>query len=314
MRVIATRLVQLVVVLLAVTFITTVLIASFRGDENTVICSILGPECGNPERAGALREELHLDENVFSRWTLWLGDAVNGDLGISAASGRSVAGLIADRAPVSIAIVVYAQVLALLIAVPLGVISAHRQGTVFDRAANTAAFGLLAMPNYVIALLLIMIFPFGLGWFSAVASGDVGPLDIDQLFLPSLALALGLVAVYTRLLRTDMISTLQEDFVGMAKAKGMPTRHILLRHALRPSSLNLLTTVGLNFGNLIAGAVVVEIIFNIQGIGSLLLFAVAQRDIFVIQGVTAVVAVAFVVINFLVDFTYSILDPRIRRG
>ena len=314
MKVIAIRLVQLLVVLLAVTFITTVLIASFRGDENTVICSILGPECGNPERAGELREELHLDENVFSRWTLWLGDAVSGDLGISAASGREVSSLIADRAPVSIAIVVYAQVLALLIAVPLGVISAHRQGTVFDRAANTAAFGLLAMPNYVIALLLIMIFPFGLGWFSAVAQGDVGPLDIDQLFLPSLALALGLVAVYTRLLRTDMISTLQEDFVGMAKAKGMPTRHILLRHALRPSSLNLLTTIGLNFGNLIAGAVVVEIIFNIQGIGSLLLFAVAQRDIFVIQGVTAVVAIAFVVINFLVDFTYSILDPRIRRG
>lgn len=111
-----------------------------------------------------------------------------------------------------------------------------------------------------------------------------------------------------------MIATLQEDFIGMAKAKGMPTRHILLRHALRPSSLNLLTTVGLNFGGLIAGTVVVEIIFNIQGLGSLLVFAVAQRDLFVIQAVTALVAVVFVVINFLIDFTYSALDPRIRRG
>jgi peptide/nickel transport system permease protein len=122
------------------------------------------------------------------------------------------------------------------------------------------------------------------------------------------------VAVYVRLLRTDMIATLQEDFVGMAKAKGMPTRHILLRHALRPSSLNLLTSVGLNFGNLIAGTVVIEVIFNIQGLGSLLIFAVAQRDLFVIQGVTALVAVVFVLVNFAVDFTYSILDPRIRRG
>ena len=314
MKVIATRLVQLVVVLLAVTFITTFLISNFRGGEDVVLCSILGPECGNVERAEELRDRLHLDEPVVSRWGLWLGDAVQGDLGVSAGSGRPVSTLIADRAPVSIAIVIYAQILALLIAIPLGVMAAHRQGSLFDRAANTTAFGLLAMPNYVVALLLIMLFPFGLGFFPAVAEGDVGPFDIYQLFLPSLALALGLVAVYVRLLRTDMIATLQEDFIGMAKAKGMSTSRILIRHALRPSSLNLLTTVGLNFGNLIAGAVVVEVIFNIQGLGSTLTFAVAQRDIFLIQGVTAVVAIAFVVINFVVDATYSVLDPRIRRG
>jgi peptide/nickel transport system permease protein len=310
----ATRVVQLVLVLLAVTFITTFLISRFRGGDETIICSILGPECGNEERAAELREELHLDEPVVQRWWLWLQDAVHGDLGISAASGRPVSELISGRAAVSIAIVIYAQILALLIAVPLGVISAHRQGTVFDRASNTVAFGLLAMPNYVIALLLIIIFPFGIGVFPAVAEGDVGPFDIYQLFLPSLCLALGLVAVYVRLLRTDMIATLQEDFVGMAKAKGMSTRRVLLGHALRPSSLNLLTTIGLNFGNLLAGAVVIEVIFTIQGLGTLLTTAVAQRDIFVIQGVTAVIAVTFVVINFLVDTTYSVLDPRIRRG
>jgi peptide/nickel transport system permease protein len=305
---------QLVIVLLAVTLITTFLISRFRGGDDVVICSILGPECGNEQRAEALRDELHLDEPVLQRWASWVGDALQGDLGISAASGREVSSLITDRAPVSIAIVIYAQILALLMSVPLGVLAAHRQGTFIDRAANTTAFGLLAMPNYVVALILIVIFPFGLGLFPAVADGDVGPFDINQLFLPSLSLALGLVAVYLRLLRTDMIATLQEDFVGMAKAKGMPTRQVLLRHALRPSSLNLLTTIGLNFGNLLAGAVVIEVIFNIQGLGSLLTFAVAQRDIFVIQGVTAVIAVTFVVINFFVDFTYSILDPRIRRG
>ena len=170
------------------------------------------------------------------------------------------------------------------------------------------------MPNYVVALLLIMIFPFGLDLFPSVVEADVGPFDIDQLFLPSLALALGLVAVYMRLLRTDMIATLQEDFIGMAKAKGMPTSRILLRHALRPSSLTLLTVFGLNFGNLIGGAVVVEVIFNIQGMGSLLAFAVAQRDIFVIQGVSVIVAVGFVVVNFVVDALYAVLDPRIRRA
>lgn len=314
MKVIAIRLVQLLVVLLAVTFITTFLISRFRGGDDVVICSILGPECGNVERAEELRDELHLGEPVLSRWISWVGDAVQGDLGISAASGREVSTLIADRAPVSIAIVIYAQILALLIAVPLGVLSAHRQGTAFDRAANTTAFGLLAMPNYVIALLLIMILAHGFDLFPAVADGNVGPFDLNQLFLPSLALALGLVAVYTRLLRTDMIATLQEDFVGMAKAKGMPTRHILIRHALRPSSLNLLTTIGLNFGNLLAGAVVIEVIFTIPGLGTLLTTAVAQRDIFVIQGMTAVIAIAFVMINFMIDFAYSFLDPRIRRG
>jgi peptide/nickel transport system permease protein len=313
-KVIVTRLVQLVLVLLAVTFITTFLISQFRGGDDVVVCSVLGPECGNADRAAELREDLHLDDNVVSRWGHWIGDAVHGDLGPSAGTGRPVGTLIADRAPISIAIVIYAQILALAIAVPLGVVAAHKQGSIFDRVANVTAFGLLAMPNYVIALLLIVIFPVKLGLFSSVVDNDIGPFSIGQLFLPSLALALSLVAVYMRLLRTDMIATLQEDFVGMAKAKGMPTRRILVRHALRPSSLNLFTTIGLNFGNLLAGAVVVEVIFNIQGLGSLLTFAVAQRDIFVIQGVTAVIAVVFVGVNFLIDMTYSLLDPRIRRG
>jgi peptide/nickel transport system permease protein len=314
MKVIATRLAQLVVVLLAVTFLTTFLISRFRGGDDVVICSVLGPECGNVEQAAELRDELHLDDNVVSRWGYWITDAVQGDLGPSAGSGRPVGTLIADRAPISIAIVIYSQIIALLISIPLGVLAAHRQGTIFDRIANVSAFGLLAMPNYVVALLLIVIFPVKLGLFSSVVDNDIGPFAIGQLFLPSLALALGLVAVYMRLLRTDMIATLQEDFVGMAKAKGMPTSRILLRHALRPSSLNLFTSIGLNFGNLLAGAVVVEVIFNIQGLGSLLTFAVAQRDIFVIQGVTAIVAIAFVAVNFVVDATYSVLDPRIRRG
>jgi peptide/nickel transport system permease protein len=297
-----------------VTFLTTFLISQFRGGDDVVVCSVLGPECGNPERSAELREELHLDDNVVSRWVSWVGDAVHGDLGPSVGSGQPVGSLIADRAPISIAIVIYAQILALVISIPLGVLAAHRQWSLFDRIANVSAFGLLAMPNYVIALLLIVIFPAKLGLFSSVVDDDIGPFALGQLFLPSLALALGLVAVYMRLLRTDMIATLQEDFVGMAKAKGMPTSRILLRHALRPSSLNLFTSIGLNFGNLLAGAVVVEVIFNIQGLGSLLTFAVAQRDIFVIQGVTAVIAVVFVGVNFLIDFTYSILDPRIRRG
>jgi len=314
LKLIVTRVVQLVLVLLAVTFITTFLISQFRGGDDVVVCSVLGPECGNAERAAELRDELHLDDNVVSRWGNWIGDAVQGDLGPSAGTGRPVGTLIADRAPISIAIVIYAQILALLMAVPLGVLAAHKQGSIFDRIANITAFGLLAMPNYVIALLLIVIFPIKLGLFSSVVDNDIGPFAFGQLFLPSFALALSLVAVYMRLLRTDMIATLQEDFVGMAKAKGMPTRHILLRHALRPSSLNLFTTIGLNFGNLLAGAVVVEVIFNIQGLGSLLTFAVAQRDIFVIQGVTAVIAVVFVGVNFLIDTTYSLLDPRIRRG
>jgi len=308
-KLVATKVAALVAVLAAVTFCTSLLLSLFQGD---IVCTLLQTNCVDEARAEQVRDDLRLDDPVPVRWLGWLDDARQGDLGISYVSGQEVGGLISDRAPVSVAIVVYAQVLALAVAVPLGILAAHRQGGRLDRAINTVAFGFLALPSFILGPVLILVFPFGIGLFRATVDGDVGPLDIDQLFLPALTLALGQVAVYLRLLRTDMISTLQEDFIGVAKAKGMPVRSILFDHAFRPSSLNLLTTVGISFGSLIAGAVVVETIFGIGGLGSILTGAVQQRDLLLVQGIVAVVAVAFVVINFVIDLLYTFLDPRIR--
>jgi peptide/nickel transport system permease protein len=311
MRIVGQKLLGLLLVLLAVTFLTSVLLSLFRGN---VVCAILQTNCGDTTRAAEVREALHLDDPVPVRYTKWLNNAVHGDLGKSYSNGREVSEQIKDRAPVTVALIVYAELMAFGLAVPLGVLAAYRADTFLDRIISTSAFGLLAIPSFILGLLLVYIFPLHLGLFDAIVRSDVSVFDFGQLFLPALTLALGQLPVFMRLLRTDMIATLQEDYIGMAKAKGLPTWHILLRHALRPSSLSLLTAAGITIGQLLAGTVVVESIFKVQGLGLMLVDGVGRRDLFVVQGVVAVSAAGFVLINFLVDLLYTGLDPRIRRG
>lgn len=311
MRFVAYRLVALVAVLLAVTFLTFLLLSLTKGDPAQIL---LQTESGNQARYDAIRKDLNLDDNIVVRYTKWLNDAMHGDLGRSYAKNQSVASLIQETAPVTMALIVYAQIIALGVAVPLGILTAYKAGSFFDKSANTTAFALLSIPNFVLGVLLVYFFALRLHWFPAIVASGVETTDIKSLFLPALTLAIGQIAVYMRLLRTDMISTLQEDFIGMARAKGMPTRHILLRHAFRPSSLSLLTVAGLAVGQLIAGSVVVEQIFGIQGMGFLLVDSIYRRDLLVIQGVVLVVAVGFVIVNFIVDLLYAALDPRIRHA
>jgi peptide/nickel transport system permease protein len=301
----------LVLVLLAVTFLTSVLLSLFRGN---VVCAILQTNCGDKARAAEVREALHLDDPVPVRYTKWLNGAVHGDLGKSYSNGSEVSEQLKDRAPVTIALVLYAELMAFGLAVPLGVLAAYRADSFLDRLISTTSFALLAIPSFILGLFLVYIFPLQLGLFDAVVRADASAFDIGQLFLPALTLALGQLPVFIRLLRTDMIATLQEDFIGMAKAKGLPTWHILLRHALRPSSLSLLTAAGITIGQLLAGTVVVESIFKVRGLGLMLVDGVGRRDLFVVQGVVAVAATGFVLVNFLVDLLYTGLDPRIRRG
>ena len=248
------------------------------------------------------------------RYVKWLNGAVHGDLGKSYSNGREVTEQLQNRAPITMALILYAEVIALGLAIPLGIVAAYKADSILDRIISTSSFALLAIPSFILGLLLVYIFPLRLGLFDAVVPSDVGVFDIGPLFLPALTLALGQVPVFMRLLRTDMIATLQEDFIGMAKAKGLPTWQILFRHALRPSSLSLLTAAGITIGQLLAGTVVVESIFKVQGIGFMLVDGVGRRDLFVVQGVVAVSAAGFVFINFLVDLLYTGLDPRIRRG
>ncbi len=314
MPLILRRLAHLVVVLFFVTLFVALLTAMLPGDPVDAIAGF-----GSPEQKDALREELGLDDPVWQQYGRWIGDFVTGDLGgyYSITGERPVMDRVRDSLPVSLQLMVYAQVLALVIAIPAGVITAYKAGTRADKAANATAFGMLAIPNFALALVLAYYVGVEFGWLPV--SGYVKPSEdlvehVRRMILPTVALAVGQVAVYMRLLRSDMIATLQEDFITMAKSKGVSPRRVLWRHALRPSSLTLLTVAGLNVGTLIGGAVIIEVIFSMPGVGTLLFEAIQARQYIALQSLVALIAVGYVLVNFLVDVLYAVLDPRIRHA
>lgn len=264
----------------------------------------------------AIREDLGLGRSIPVRYAAWMGDALRGDLGKSYRTGQPVSDAIALRLPVTLQLLLMAQVLALVFAIPAGVVAAYRAGKAVDRIVTTLTFAFLAAPSFIIAIVLMFLFAVLLNWFPA--TGYV-PLSDDPLgnlhafVLPALSLALIEWPILSRVLRNDMIATLQEDFIYLARAKGLSTVYILFRHALRPSSFTLLTIVGLQLGNLISGAVVIENIFALPGIGSLLVASIHAREVLMVQGIIAVIAVGYVTINLAVDLCYGMLDPRVRR-
>jgi peptide/nickel transport system permease protein len=308
------RFVHLVVVLFLVTLFVALLTAMLPGDPVDAIAGF-----ASPEQKEQLRENLGLDDPVYVQYARWIGDFVTGDLGgyYSVTGERPVMDRVRDSLPVSLQLMVYAQVLALVIAIPAGVLTAYRAGSKADKAANATAFGMLAIPNFALALVLAYYVGVQFGWLPV--SGYVKPSEdlvehLRRMALPAISLAVGQVAVYMRLLRSDMIATLQEDFITMAKSKGVSPRRVLWRHALRPSSLTLLTVAGLNVGTLIGGAVIIEVIFSMPGIGTLLFEAIQARQYIALQSLVAIIAVGYVLVNFLVDILYAVLDPRIRHA
>jgi len=250
------------------------------------------------------------------RYANWLGDAVTGDLGKSVITSQPVAGEIWRRLPITAELALVSIGFSLFIAIPLGTLSAYKQGKRVDQSISAAAQVSLSIPNFVLGLLLIYVFAMRLQWLPATGWTRLTESvsgNIKSVLLPAMSLALAEIAVYTRVVRSDMISTLQEDYILSARAKGLKDRFILFRHALRPSSLTLITVVGLNVGALIGGTVVIETLFAIPGLGKRLLDAVFQRDFLMIQGITVFVAVVYVTINTLVDIIYMLVDPRIRK-
>ncbi|HEY3688516.1 MAG TPA: ABC transporter permease [Streptosporangiaceae bacterium] len=307
------RLVQLVVVLLVVTFLSYWLINLLPGDPAVQILGF----GGDAHALAQVRHQLGLDRPLIVRYVEWLGGLVHGDLGTSYISSVPVGRSLAERMPVTLELLVLAQVLALAVSVPLGMVSARRAGGFVDRAITTISFGLLSTPVFVSGVLLIMIF--AVRWALLPATGFTpltsDPLDnVRTLVLPTVTLAAGQLAVYTRVLRSDLIATLQEDYIMLARARGLSPRRIMWRHALRPSAISLVTVIGLNLGALIGGSVIIETLFGLPGIGRLIVEAIFSRDYLVVQGGVMVVAVGYVIVNFAVDLLYSGLDPRIRRA
>jgi peptide/nickel transport system permease protein len=328
MPIIVRRLVQLVVVVLLSTLFTFSLLRLLPGDAADAAIPF-----GTAKQREQFREDNGLDKPFFEQYGTWLANLAQGDFGKDYQNNVEVSDKIRSALPVSLQLMLYAQILALVVAVPLGVLTAYRAGTKTDRTLNTAAFALLALPSFVLALLLtywvgvkwqpdipflgqIPAGGYQPGWLEALfgrPTGDLGS-HLATMILPAISLAAGLIAVYMRLLRSDMIATLQENFITMARAKGLSDRRILWRHAFRPSSLTLLTVAGLNFGTLIGGAVAVEIIFGIPGIGTLIYQAISSRQVVELQSYIAIIAIGYVLINFTIDTFYVVLDPRIRRA
>ena len=313
MRVAARRLIQLVVVLVFVSFFSFSLISLVPGDP---VVAIVG--FASPEQLAQVRHQIGLDDPFLVQYAHWLGDFVHGDLGqiYSGPTGRSpVSTAIAQSLPVTLELMAYAMILTVLIAIPLGILSAYKSGSIGDKVISMGAFGSIAMPDFALAIILSYWVGVKLQWLptSGFTHFTDDPVEnIKSLTLPAISLAVGQIAAYMRLLRSDMIATLQEDYILMAKSKGIPTRRILWRHALRPSSLTLLTVAGLNIGALIGGTIVVENLFDIPGMGKLLFFSIFGRQFVELQSLVAVIAIGYVLVNVFVDILYTILDPRIR--
>ncbi|MEU0479725.1 ABC transporter permease [Streptosporangium sp. NPDC006013] len=307
------RLVRLLVVLLVVTFLSYVLLNLLPGDPATQILGLSASE----EARAQLRAELSLDQPLTVRYLGWLGGLVTGDMGTSYITSVPVAEALAERLPVTLELLVAAQLIALGLAVPVGVAAARRAGRTLDQVLTTLSFGLLSTPVFVLGVVLILVFAVKLqvlpatGW--TPISLDLG-WNLTSVLLPAVTLGCGQMAVYARLLRTDLIATLQEDYITLARARGLSPRRILWRHALRPSAISLVTAVGLNLGALIGGTVIIETLFGLPGVGRLIVDSIFSRDYLTVQGGVVLISVGYVLVNFAVDLVYAAVDPRIRHA
>ena len=306
------RVAQLLIVLLLVTFGVSLLLRLIPVD----LATILLPAASEGERE-ILRAELGFDKGPIGYYLQWLGNFVQGDFGKIYFSGgtEEVSDHLKQAMPRSLLLMVYTQILALVIAVPLGVISAYRAGRRTDKIISNSLFALSSVPNFAIALLLIIFIGVKLAWLPTLGYVPIAEgfgEHLKHMVMPVISLSLGLIATYTRLLRADMISALREDYVTMAASKGLSDRRILWRHVLRPSSMTLLTSAALSMGGLIGGAIVIESIFATYGIGFEVFAAIGGRQYVALQSTVAVIALFYVFFNLVVDVGSGFVVPRTR--
>ncbi|MCD6640274.1 MAG: ABC transporter permease [Nocardioides sp.] len=313
MRKVLVRLAELVAVLLIVSFGVFLMVALIPGDPAV---AILG-EGRPPAQYEALRQELGLNDPVLMRYFDWLGGAVTGDLGHSIMPPQTpVLDRLLAALPVSLQLAVMGMVIALVIAIPLALWSAARQGGFVDRLIGASMFGLLSVPSFLAGLLLIMVVVNDQGWFPRsqwVRISDSLAGNLHHAILPAIVIALSEIALFTRILRNDLVVTLQEDFVLAARAKGQPPWRIMVGDALRPSSFSLVTLFGISTGRLIGSTVIVEYLFALPGMGSLVVSGAQTGNFPIVQGAVLVTAVMYVFVNTFVDLSYGFLDPRTRR-
>ena len=315
------RLIEIVPTVLAITFVVFVMMRSIPGDP---VVAMLG-DAYTEEDAVRVRVEYGLDKPLLLQYGIWLGKLVRGDWGVSILSGRPVLQDVLVRMPVTLELIALSMAVALAIALPAAIIGAVRRNTWADYTATTLAMAGVSIPEFFIGVLLLLAFSIGLGgalpssgWVylpgtcptMICAAGLVG--NAQHVVMPALALGVGRAALLTRLLRASMLEVVRTEYVTTARAKGLAERPVVLKHALKNALIPTVTVMGLQVGFLIGGAIVVETLFAMPGLGTFGIDAIIARDYQQVQGFALITAIAFVAINLLVDLTYTFLDPRIR--
>lgn len=308
------KIAELVVVLFIVSLGTFWLLSLKKTDPTA---TMLSTSATDAERA-QLRAELGLDDPFFARYWHWLWNALHGDLGYSLELNKvTVASKISDALPISVQLAVMGLIIALVVSVPLAMWSARHQGGMIDRAISACTFGVLSIPSFLSGLILIMIFVNQLGWFPRIWPPDPNATfaeTFEAAILPAITISLLEMAMFLRILRSDLVTTLQEKFILVSKAKGTSNLRLLLSDALRPSSFSLITMMGIVLGSMIGSTVIVETLFTIPGMGSEIVTAAQDGNIPVVQGAVLVIALIYVVANAVIDIAYGYLDPRSRRA
>ncbi len=297
------RLVMLVPVLLGVSFLVYAIMDLTPGDP---VLMYLGSNY-TEEAYENLSHEMGLDQPFLVRYVKYVADAVQGDFGTSYVSKRPVFDEIAPRMPQTLVLALASMLISVVIAIPLGVISAVKQNSVLDSASMLAALFLVSMPNFWLGIMLIIIFAAGLGWFPS--SGNEG---LRSLVLPAITLSANPLAMITRMTRSSVLETIRQDYIRTARAKGVGEGSVIIKHALRNAMIPIITTTGLQFGFALGSTVLVETVFAWPGIGRLLVDSIKLKDTPIVLAIVIIMAASFTVINLLIDILYAFFDPRIK--
>ena len=311
-RYITRRLIHAVFVIWGCATLVFFLLRMIPGDP---VIQMLGPEY-TPEAAVALRHKLGLDEPLFTQYLRWMSSVARGDLGGSIASGETVADAIKAGIPKTASLTLVSFLIALVIALPAGVIAALQRNKPVDYVASFIAFIGVSMPSFWFGIILILVFAVHLKWLPAIGYAEIADKGfgewLKRLILPGLAIGAGYAAILMRFVRAGLLEVLSSDYVRTARAKGARERTVIVRHALRNALIPVVTVAGIQLALLLSGTVVIETVFSIRGLGRILVGAIFDRDYPIVQGVILLISVVFVLANLVVDVLYTFLDPRIR--
>lgn len=311
-RYIAIRLFQLFPVLILLSIIVFSLVHIIPGDPVDVM---MGEGFSDPVIAEALRQQLHLDKPIVIQYLYWFWDVIHGNLGKSVITHQPVLGMILERFPATVLLALASAVVAIMMSIPAGIIAAAKQNTWADYMAMGVSLCGISIPNFWLGIMLILLFSQFLGWLPSMGYTPLfkNPQDaLVHLVMPAITLGTAMAASLTRFTRSEMLEELRQDYVRTARAKGLRERAVLFQHVLKNSMIPTITVVGLQIGGLLEGAVITETVFAWPGIGRLAIQAVFERDYPLIQGIVLFASATYVVVNLVVDISYTFLDPRVR--